>query len=81
MRTGANRVSTKVSDTMATLASLLALLLLLFGHRGRMRLLLLQLEQVAMAVLNGRLVPRIAAQVRLVLRLLLTSVLASATAQ
>ena len=48
---------------MATLASLLALLLLLFGHRGRMRLLLLQLEQVAMAVLNGRLVPRIAAQV------------------
>ena len=66
---------------MATLAPLLALLLLLFGHRGRMRLLLLQLEQVAMAVLNGRLVPRIAAQVRLVLRLLLTSVLASATAQ
>ena len=66
---------------MATLASLLTLLLLLFGHRGRVRLLLLQLEQVAMAVLNGRLVPRITAQVRLVLRLLLTSVLASAAAQ
>ena len=65
---------------MATLASLLALLLLLFGQRGRMRLLL-QLEQVAMAVLNARLVPRVAAQVRLVLRLLLTSVLARATAQ
>ena len=80
MRTGAHRVGTKVSDTMATLASLLALLLLLFGQRGRMRLLL-QLEQVAMAVLNARLVPRVAAQVRLVLRLLLTSVLARATAQ
>ena len=63
MRTGANRVSTKVSDTMATLASLLALGLLLSGHRGRLRLLLLQLEQVSMAVLSARLDPRITAQV------------------